>query len=729
MLAPNACCIRFANTEDDGALGRLAGRRGLWRVSVVALWVGLALAALASPAWAAKDDLDLVSRADGAAGANGNEHSSSPAISADGRLVAFYSEASNLHPDDGDGGMDGRDVFVRDVEANTTVLVSRASDVAGVAGAKGNGASEVPAISADGRFVAFSSGASNLHPDDGDGSYDVFVRDLEANTTTLVSRASGDAGAAGEKGNGGSYSPAISADGRFVAFVSDASNLHSDDTDGTDDVFVRDLVANTTTLVSRADGASGAKGNGYAMEPAISADGRVVAFISASNLDPDDSNGHQDAYVRDLDAYTTTLASRADGAAGAIAESGSLVPAISADGRVVAFASTAENLHAADTDGWQDVFVRDLEANTTRLASRADGATGADANNFSFEPAISADGRLVAFESEASNLHPDDGDRSYDVFVRDLEANTTALVSRPAGAAQSKGNSYSYEPTMSPDGRFVAFASAATNLHPDDGDFTLDVFRRDVLGLAPAAAADAYATSEDTPLTVDSPGVLANDSDPDGDALTAVVVAAPQHGRLELGGDGSFSYTPDPDYNGTDGFSYRASDGGLDSQPVTVTIDVGPVDDPPPPTGPASTPPANAAAAPGPTAAPTEPALAQLRLASRCVRPSRSGRVRIPMSLRMARPGPLQVRIDRAVGAGASRGCPSPNPRRRFTGRFHNVATLSQPATARAAAAMVTRRLTLRLRLAPGLYRITVRARLDHNRLSRPLRRFLRVLN
>ena len=236
-------------------------------MSVVALCLGLALVALAAPAWAAKDDLDLVSRATGAAGAKGNDYSSSMAISADGRLVAFSSEASNLHPDDTDGGLDGRDVLVRDLGANTTTLVSRASDAAGVAGAKGNGESGSAAISADGRFVAFASGASNLHPDDTDTTWDIFVRDLETNTTTLVSRATGAAGVAGAKGNGGTYNPAISADGRFVTFSSYASNLHPDDGDTTQDVFVRDLEANTTTLVSRADGASGAKGNGYAFEP------------------------------------------------------------------------------------------------------------------------------------------------------------------------------------------------------------------------------------------------------------------------------------------------------------------------------------------------------------------------------------------------------------------------------------------------------------------------------
>ena len=403
--------------------------------------------------------------------------------------------------------------------------------------------------------------------------------------------------------------------------------------------------------------------------------------------------------MRDLEANTTTLVSRADGAAGTKADEGSLKPTISADGRIVAFMSTSENLHPDDSDFWQDVFVRDLDANTTTLASRADGADGASADHYSSDPVISADGRLVVFQSEASNLHPDDDDTSYDVFVRDLEANTTTLVSRPAGAAVGKGNRYSYRPAMSPDGRYVAFTSAATNLHPDDADTTLDVFRRDVLGLAPEAAGDAYATSEDTPLTVDSPGVLANDSDPDGDTLAAAIVSGPQHGRLELNGDGSFSYTPDPDYNGSDSFSYRATDDTLHSDPVTVTIEVSPVDEPPPPAGPASTPPAGpastppeaAAAAPAGPTADAQRAISRLRLHPRCVRPSRSGRVRVRMSLRTARPWALQVRIDRGVGARPWRRCLGPNTERRFTGRFRPVAGLGEPGAGPTAAAATVR--------------------------------------
>jgi VCBS repeat-containing protein len=261
----------------------------------------------------------------------------------------------------------------------------------------------------------------------------------------------------------------------------------------------------------------------------------------------------------------------------------------------------------------------------------------------------------------------------------------------------------------------------------------------------PDAAADTYATDEDTPLSVDDPGVLENDSDPDqGDGLTAELVSGPQHGNLTLNSDGSLSYTPDPDYNGSDSFSYRASDGNPGfrtsnpaSDTATVTINVTATYDPPPadppPADPAQRPPADASstppagmAPPAGSAAPAQPALAQLRLDSRCARRSRSGRVRIPMTLRMARPRPVQVRIDRRIGTKASRSCPNSNQARRVKGRYRKIATLRRLATRPVAAGR--RRLTLKLRLGPGLYRITVRAHLDSNRLSRPHRRYLNVL-
>jgi Tol biopolymer transport system component len=477
MYAADAHRIDLAARQDADT----STCRALWRVGVLALCLGLALVAPAAPAWAAKDDLDLVSRAAGATGDKGNG-ASYGAISADGRFVAFASESTNLHTDDDDTNWD---VFVRDLETDTVTLVSRAD---GATGDKGNWHSEEPSISADGRFVAFISYATNLHPAHGP-LIDVFVRDLQENTTTLVSRA---AGASGEAGNQHSVSPSISADGRSVAFTSFASNLHLEDQDVIRDVFVRDLDANTTTLVSRADGATGAKANSYSDEPAISADGRFVAFTSeASNL-PADGDTADDVFLRDLEEDTTTLVSRAAGPSGDNGNGPSGEPAISDDGRFVAFSSSATNIHPENGDANREVFVRDMHENTNTLVSRADGATGEKGNDYSIEPSISADGRFVAFSSWASNLRqPDDTDTGEDVFVRDLEANNTTLVSRAAGATGTDGNDWSYSPTISADGRFVAFTSWASNLHTEDGDTVEDVFRRDVLGAPPEPAPPA----------------------------------------------------------------------------------------------------------------------------------------------------------------------------------------------------------------------------------------------
>jgi VCBS repeat-containing protein len=255
---------------------------------------------------------------------------------------------------------------------------------------------------------------------------------------------------------------------------------------------------------------------------------------------------------------------------------------------------------------------------------------------------------------------------------------------------------------------------------------TVTIEVRPVNDAGPTASADSYVTDEDTPLNIAAPGILENDTDVDRDAFTATVESGPGHGSLELNADGSLTYTPDPDYNGTDSFTYRASDGELDSEPATVAIAVRAVDDPPA-ASPASSPSAGTAAPPpgGAATAPAEPAIAQLRLGARCVRP-RSGRVRIPITLRMARPAPVQVRIDRRVGTKASRSCASANRTRHFKGRYRKIMTLRRLPTRSAGAGL--QKFTLKSRLDPGVYRITVRARLDGHGLSRPLRRYLWVL-
>jgi len=447
-----------------------------WR-SFSAARCGVCAAALAVPltlfaaclAWAAPGDTTLVSRASGTTGATGDGLSQFPAISGDGRLVAFASLSSNLTPDDRDRQ---GDIFVRDVVANTTILVSRAS---GTAGVKGNGHSDDAAISGNGSRVAFASRASNLSGSDRDRTPDVFVRDLRSETTMLVSRAGG---RAGPKANARASQPAISADGRFVAFVSRASNLTSADHDHRVDVFVRDLQAHTTTLVNRGNGRAGRKCRmtlGIAT-PAISADGRLVAFVCAG------PGGDQQIFVRDLHRQTTALVSRAGGIAGALGNSDSYAPAISADGRIVAFQSQASNLtqDVLSAEGALNVFVRDLGAATTTLASRASGPAGATGNNRVLErPALSADGRFVAFTSSAA-LTPDDPDDNTDVLVRDQAAATTTLVSRATGSDGAKGDRASGTPAMTADGRFVAFRSAATNLTSDRVGGGDNVFMREL---------------------------------------------------------------------------------------------------------------------------------------------------------------------------------------------------------------------------------------------------------
>ena len=225
-----------------------------------------AAGALALPAAAAKDDLDLVSRA--TSGAAGDGASESPSLSADGRIVAFESDAENLASPQLSGTTD---VFLRDIDAGTTVLVSRARNPA-------DGISTEPSISADGGRVAFTSEATNLATGlDANDLPDVYVRDLSAGSTSLVSRPDGPGTAAVD---GVSNQPAISADGDHVAFVSDADGLAAGAVPGVVNVYVRDLESGTTTLASRTSAGAGANGNASA--PSISEDGSRVAFVSAA---------------------------------------------------------------------------------------------------------------------------------------------------------------------------------------------------------------------------------------------------------------------------------------------------------------------------------------------------------------------------------------------------------------------------------------------------------------
>ena len=335
-------------------------------------------------------------------------------------------------------------------------------------GAQADGNSFTATLSADGRFVAFDSFASNLVLGDTNGLSDIFVRDRQSGQTSRVSVDN-----SGAQADRASFTPAISAGGRYVAFVSEASNLVPGDTNGFFDVFLRDLQTSRTMRIS-VDSA-GAEANGRSLKVVINADGRFVAFLSdASNLVPNDTNGTFDVFLHDVSSGQTSRVS-VDGS-GAQANGMNDYIAISADGRFVTFHSAATNLVPGDTNGSEDVFVHDrVTGNTSRVSVDSTGAQGDALSRF---PAISGDGRFVAFASLATNLVAGDANSLEDVFVHDRILGQTIRVSVDSSGGQALGAS-SFA-GLSGDGRFVAFGSGAPNLVPGDTNNLVDVFIHDI---------------------------------------------------------------------------------------------------------------------------------------------------------------------------------------------------------------------------------------------------------
>jgi hypothetical protein len=345
------------------------------------------------------------------------------------------------------------------------------------------GDSVSPKFSSNGRFIVFYSFASDLVANDTNGTSDVFVRDLKTGTTTLVSINKDGT----DSGNGTfSYNGTLNANGRFVAFISNSSDLVANDTNGTYDVFVRDLKTGTTALASinseGTDSGNDLSTSSLNSPPAMSADGRFVAFESyASDLVANDTNNTIDVFVRDLKTGTTALVS-VNYSGTASSRAGSTYPVISADGRFVAFQSNSVDLVTNDTGNISgDVFIRDLKAGTTSLVSVNKTGT-ASGNDGAKSPSISANGRFVAFTSNASDLVENDNNIFYDVFVRDLKTGTTTLASiNRAGTAGGNSGASENAPVLSPNGRFVAFTSYSSNLVANvDDNNAEDVFVRDL---------------------------------------------------------------------------------------------------------------------------------------------------------------------------------------------------------------------------------------------------------
>lgn len=324
----------------------------------------------------------------GSSGVQGNDRSAEPSISPDGRFVAFTSLADNLVPGDSNGQAD---VFVRDRLTHTTVRVSLLSG-----GGQSSGGGGQPSISDDGQVIAFASQATDLVPGITNGKTDIFVHNRSTGQTVRVSVSS-----SGAEADGFSERPSISGDGRFVAFRSAATNLDPGHTGGNDDIFVHDVLTGQTEMVSVSS--TGIQSDGPCNFPSISGDGRYVAFQSPSGLlVPNDVNFTQDAFVHDRWTGETTLASL--NSLGQQANQGAWWPSISYDGQFVAFASTSTNLVLDKPNGGWDCYVHDRVSGETRIVSVDSG--GNLGKGTSGRPTTSNQGRVVAFASDAQNLVP-----------------------------------------------------------------------------------------------------------------------------------------------------------------------------------------------------------------------------------------------------------------------------------------------------------------------------------
>jgi Tol biopolymer transport system component len=383
-----------------------------------------------------------------------NAPSTAPSLSASGARVAFQSEAARLAPRDRNRVTD---VFVRDLPTGTTRLVSRTGS-----GAAGNAASTSPALSADGRFVTFTSGATDLVTADRNGLPDVFRHDLRTGGTIRESVGGLPAG----RTVGGS---SVSGDGALVAFEVTAA--------GRTDVYIRDIPGRRTRRQSVTP--TGGETDGISVDPAVSADGRFVAFRSAaSDVVPGDDNGAVDVFRRTLPAGPTVLVSRDHDGGPSDGPALGGAPAIGPHGRFVIFHSEATDLVAADRNGEPDVFRRDLLLDRTELVSvtSAEEQVTGFGSFHTVSMDVGAGGRWVAFSSDFTGLTPDDVNGRPDVFLRDVRTGTTRLVSR--GLAGTSPEGYSLQASTSDDGRYVAFSSDAPGVTADDRNGEVnDVFR------------------------------------------------------------------------------------------------------------------------------------------------------------------------------------------------------------------------------------------------------------
>lgn len=426
--------------------------------------------------------------------------SQAPAISADGNVVAFFSDdgtLDDLRPDA--NGVANTDVFVHDFTTGVTERVNYSSS-----GVQANGDmwGYEPSLSGDGRYVAFPNSATNLAGSPPGGFDEIYVRDRTAHTTSIVSVSS-----AGAPANAASGYPFITASGRYVAFESPADNLVAGDTNSSNDVYVHDRDADDDGLFDEPGAIStvrvnlstaGAQGDVFASDVTISGDGRFAVFMSpAGNLTPDGESGRRYIYLRDRDTDVNGVYDEAGGVATtkisfscAAADPNCIsgIPRISANASTVVYVQTATIAVDPEqqADGSYHVYAYDRSSGTTR---RLDVSTsGGPADGMSQYADASSTGRYVSFWSAATNLGPSDTNGKGDFFVRDRDTDAngvfdepgqakTELVSVSSAGVQHDGNGIVSR--ISADGRRIAFESSATNLvPPTDNNGVWDIFRR-----------------------------------------------------------------------------------------------------------------------------------------------------------------------------------------------------------------------------------------------------------
>ncbi len=475
-------------------------------------------------------------------GTQANDTNFNPAISADGRFVVFGSLAGNLVP-----GVTNivQDVFVKDLQTGAILTASTSAS-----GVQGNDTSADPTITADGHFVAFSSNATNLVAGDSNFVSDVFVKDLASGAIVRASTS-----ASGVEGNNSSFDAAISAAGRFVAFTSFAFNLTPGDRNTATDVYVKDL--QTGAVVMASSDSSGISSVGGSAQPTISGDGQLVAFGSnAFDLVPGFNGAVTGILLKNLSSGAVTLMSTASD--GTQANNSSFGPSISTDGHFLAFGSLASNLVANDTNAASDIFVKDLQTGTVVRASTA--ADGSEANNVSDLALISPDGHFVVFRSLASNLVPDDTNAAADIFVKDLVTGAIERIS--VGANGQQANADSFGAAISADASVVAFLSSASNLLSGESNVVPDVF-----AASPSLTSGGGVDTVESVIPFVLPANVENltlvgtaDISGTGNALANILAGNSGNNALfgAPGDDGLFGGAGNDNLNGGDGVDYAS---------------------------------------------------------------------------------------------------------------------------------------------------------------------------